>query len=48
MLEPSTYISIGSFSAIPNLFLNSIGITTLPNSSTLLTIHMRFLGISPK
>ena len=43
MLEPSTYISIGSFSAIPNLFLNSIGITTLPNSSTLLTIPVDFI-----
>ena len=43
MLEPSTYISIGSFSVIPNLFLNYIGITTLPNSSTLLTIPVDFI-----
>ena len=43
---PSTYISIGSFSVIPNLFLNSIGITTLPNSSTLLIIPVAFNDIT--
>ena len=41
--EPSTYISIGSFSAISNLFLISIGITTLPNSSTFLIIPVDFI-----
>ena len=47
IFEPSTYISIGSFSAIPNLFLSSIGITTLPNSSTLLIIPVDFVSFPP-
>jgi len=41
--EPSTKISIGSFIAISNLFLSSIGITILPNSSTFLTIPVAFI-----
>jgi hypothetical protein len=46
--EPSTNISIGSFTFISNLFLNSIGITTLPNSSTFLTIPVAFILYPPK
>ena len=45
--EPSTYISKGSFSAISNLFLISLGITILPNSSTFLTIPVDFMKNTP-
>ena len=45
--EPSTYISIGSFSAIFSLLRSSIGITILPNSSTRLTIPVDFMSIIP-
>ena len=43
IVDPSTNISTGSFTLISNLFLISIGITTLPNSSILLTIPVDFI-----
>jgi len=45
--EPSTNISKGSFSEIPNLFLSSIGITILPSSSTFLVIPVDFTISNP-
>ena len=44
---PSTYISKASFSAILRVLLNSIGITTLPSSSTFLTMPVDFIVFAP-